>query len=102
MSDTEENSFKTAPTDLTTEMAAQGDIDPPDRVPFSETVKSLARDSRKRKTHSTNLRLLVMATNQPPVLSLVTAPNQKKMAALITPLISSQFSIDSATDKVFL
>ena len=49
--------------DLTTEMAAQGNNDPPDRVPFSETVKALERNSRKWKTNSTNLRLLAMATN---------------------------------------
>ena len=69
MSDAEDTSFKTAPTDLNPDMAAQGDNDSPDCVPFSETVKALERNLSKRKTDSTNLCITATAPDHPPVLT---------------------------------
>ena len=50
MSDTEDT-FRTAPTDLNPELAAQGDDDTPDRVTFADTLKILKHNSRRMTTY---------------------------------------------------
>ena len=111
MSDTEDNSFNTAPTDLGPSLDAQQDtMKTPNQVPFTDTIKALnrsAKKAKKRKKDSTNL---VTATRtdthsvhipKHPVQFMTTTTNQGKMADLIAPLVTSQFSMHSATATKF-
>ena len=99
MSDTDVNSFNTAPTDLNPTLEAQQeDSKTPNRVPFMDTIKALDRSTKKAKKLKEDSTNLVMATRtdmhsvqipKHPVQSTTTATNQGKMADLIAPLIIS-------------
>ena len=111
MSDTEDTSFKTAVTDLNSDMDAQSNNGTPDRIPFNEKVKALERNLRKRKIDSMNLRSTTMDSanlrsmttdsNQPLVCATMIATNRREMASLVAPLVSSQFSMHTATSDSF-
>ena len=93
--------YITAPTDLNQELEAAASEDAPVRVPFSETLKMLERSSRKRKADSANQQSTTTTSDKPHVCTQTTATNQREMAELIAPLISTQFSMDSATAQSF-
>ena len=115
MSDTENNSFNTAPTDLNPTLEAQQDeTKTPNRVPFTDTIKALDRSAKKkskknskRTSDSTNLVTVPKTVGHPvsvpkhPVQSTTTATNQGKMADLIAPLIIDQFSMHSVAATEF-
>ena len=62
MSDTEDNSFNTAPTDLNPSLDAQKDNDKtPNPVPFTYTIKALDRSAKKSKKRKEDWKNLVTA-----------------------------------------
>ena len=88
-----DSSFVTAQTDLNKDLEATANEDGPVRVPFSQTLRTLEHSSRKRKADSVKQ----LASDKPPICTRATAKNQREMAELIAPLISNQFSMDTAT-----
>ena len=88
-----DSSFVTAQTDLNKDLEATANEDGPVRVPFSETLRTLEHSSRKRKADTAKK----LASDKSPICTRATAKNQREMAELIAPLISNQFSMDTAT-----